>query len=754
MNIKNQIRLSVLISLILVVVISVSIIVSYQHMQVLQRQESLAADVVRGGYELTYLSNDYLINAEPRARVQWEERYTSLQPILSQLKSENADEAQNLAIIREYNEKTGVLFREIPEPKTLSAGSVLFPTSYQQVTWSRINVQSQGMIYEAWHLRQLYNHDVSEARFWNNILVLVLMVLMLVIIGVNYLLISRRLVRSIREVNEGSEVFATGNLDYRIPVKRDDEIGGIAHRLNLMAEQIRAVTASRDELDREITDRKRAEEALLESEEKYREFFTTSRDCVFITSPEGTWIDFNDAAMEMFGYDIREEFAQMPVKDLYFIDGERAAFTSLILQEGFVKEYPVRLKRKDKTILNTLITAAPLRNPDDSIKAFIGTIRDVTQQKRAEEQVKTSETRYRRLFESAKDGILILNRDTGKIIDANPFIESLLGYAPQDLLGKHLWDIGLFNDQVLSKIAFEDLQKKEYLRYEDLPLETLGGQRIDVEFVSNVYPVDATTTVIQCSIRDISDRKRTEVQREMLITQLEQKNTELERFTYTVSHDLKSPLITIQGFAGLLEDDALNGDQLQMKKDIHRITAAADIMQTLLADLIELSRVGKIINPLQKIPFGTIVNEAVDLLAGPLAKRNVTVDVASSLPVVNVDHTRIREVMINLIENALKYLGDQTDPVIRIGADMNGETMVFFVQDNGIGIDSRYLERIFNLFERLDASEQGTGIGLTIVRQIIEVHGGKIWAESDGAGKGTTFRFTLPGPAEDGLRGI
>ena len=323
MNIKNQIRLSVLISLILVVVISVSIIVSYQHMQVLQRQESLAADVVRGGYELTYLSNDYLINAEPRARVQWEERYTSLQPILSQLKSENADEAQNLAIIREYNEKTGVLFREIPEPKTLSAGSVLFPTSYQQVTWSRINVQSQGMIYEAWHLRQLYNHDVSEARFWNNILVLVLMVLMLVIIGVNYLLISRRLVRSIREVNEPSEVFATGNLDYRIPVKRDDEIGGIAHRLNLMAEQIRAVTASRDELDREITDRKRAEEALLESEEKYREFFTTSRDCVFITSPEGTWIDFNDAAMEMFGYDIREEFAQMPVKDLYFIDGER-----------------------------------------------------------------------------------------------------------------------------------------------------------------------------------------------------------------------------------------------------------------------------------------------------------------------------------------------------------------------------------------------------------------------------------------------
>ena len=167
-------------------------------------------------------------------------------------------------------------------------------------------------------------------------------------------------------------------------------------------------------------------------------------------------------------------------------------------------------------------------------------------------------------------------------------------------------------------------------------------------------------------------------------------------------------------------------------------------MQALLSDLIDLSRVGKIINPPQKIPFGTIVNEAVDLLAGPLSERGVTVDLASSLPVVNVDRTRIREVMVNLIENALKFLGDQTDPVIRIGADMNGKTPVFFVQDNGIGIDPRYLERIFNLFERLDASAQGTGIGLTIVRRIIEVHGGKIWAESEGQGKGTTFRFTLP----------
>ena len=262
MNIINQIRISLILSLVLAVAISGSIIMSYQNMQDFQRQENLAADVVRGGYELSYLSNDYLINAEPRARLQWEERYASLQPIISQLKPENKEEAQSIATIREYNENTGALFREITEPGALSNGAVLFPVSYQQVMWSRINVQSQGLIFEAWQLRHLYGNDASDARFWNNILVLALIFAMLAIISVNYLLISRRLIQSIHDVNAGSEEFAAGNLEYRISVSTDDEMGKVAAGLNRMAEQIRSVTASRDELNREIEERKRAENAL------------------------------------------------------------------------------------------------------------------------------------------------------------------------------------------------------------------------------------------------------------------------------------------------------------------------------------------------------------------------------------------------------------------------------------------------------------------------------------------------------------
>ena len=232
MNIINQIRVSLVLSLVLAVAISGSIIVTYQNMQDLQKQESLASDVVRGGYELNYLADDYLINAGPRARDQWEERYATLLPIISQLKASNQEEAHSIEAIRDYNAKIGQMFREIPGPEELSNGAVLFQSGFQQVTWSRNIVQSQGLIFEAWRLRHLYGNDVSDARFWNNILVLALILAMLAIISVNYLLISGRLIQSIHDVNAGIEAFATGNLEYRVPVSTDDEMGKVATGLN------------------------------------------------------------------------------------------------------------------------------------------------------------------------------------------------------------------------------------------------------------------------------------------------------------------------------------------------------------------------------------------------------------------------------------------------------------------------------------------------------------------------------------------
>ncbi len=246
------------------------------------------------------------------------------------------------------------------------------------------------------------------------------------------------------------------------------------------------------------------------------------------------------------------------------------------------------------------------------------------------------------------------------------------------------------------------------------------------------------------TMTDSTERLRAEEQRETLIHELEQKNAELERFTYTISHDLKSPLITIRGFASLLERDFQTGNFDTVKRDTERINSAAATMQTLLNDVLELSRVGRVINPPSTVSFETIAKEAVDLLAGPVTERGVEIDIAPGLPEVRVDPVRIREVLVNLIENAIKFSGNRPDPKIWIGVDTEGPVPVFFVRDNGMGIDPRYLNRIFNLFEKLEPQIPGTGIGLPIVKRIIEMHGGKIWAESEGVGKGTTVKFTLP----------
>jgi len=248
-------------------------------------------------------------------------------------------------------------------------------------------------------------------------------------------------------------------------------------------------------------------------------------------------------------------------------------------------------------------------------------------------------------------------------------------------------------------------------------------------------------------IANAIDNARLFAERSALISELEKRNTELERFTYTVSHDLRSPLVTIRGFLGWLRQDVSSGDLARFDKDINRIANAVDKMQTLLNDLLELSRIGRIITTPKDVQFREVVDESINLLSGILEEHKVQLQIQENLPTVYGDPTRLIEIMQNLISNAAKFMGDQPNPVIEIGTRGfdDGGKPVLFVRDNGIGIEPEYHERIFGLFNRLNPEIEGTGIGLTLVKRIVEVHGGRIWLESE-PGKGTTFLFTLPIP--------
>ncbi|MEP7135445.1 MAG: GAF domain-containing protein [Chloroflexota bacterium] len=242
--------------------------------------------------------------------------------------------------------------------------------------------------------------------------------------------------------------------------------------------------------------------------------------------------------------------------------------------------------------------------------------------------------------------------------------------------------------------------------------------------------------------KELTEHKQTQDQLQILVHELEAKNAELERFTYSVSHDLKSPLVTIGGFIGFLEADIKRGELQRTESTINRIREAAKKMQRLLDELLELSRIGRLINPPLEVPFGELVSEALELAHGQLTERQVRVEVDAELPLVKVDRVRMVEVLQNLIVNATKFMGNREDPKIEIGTQIINTEKTFFVRDNGIGIASEYHQKIFGLFDKLDARSDGTGIGLALVKRIVEVHGGKIWVESE-VGKGATFFFTL-----------
>lgn len=234
------------------------------------------------------------------------------------------------------------------------------------------------------------------------------------------------------------------------------------------------------------------------------------------------------------------------------------------------------------------------------------------------------------------------------------------------------------------------------------------------------------------------------VARKDLISELESKNSELERFTYTVSHDLKSPLFTIRGFLGYLEQDALSGNHDRMRSDMQRITDATEKMQRLLNELLELSRVGRLRNDPEDISFEELAREAVELVHGRIMQRGIEVRIHPNLPTVHGDRQRLLEVIQNLVDNAAKFMGDQKEPLIEIGqaGDELGNP-ILYVQDNGIGISPDHYDRVFGLFNKLDIKTDGTGIGLALVKRIIEVHGGRIWVQSE-VGVGSRFLFTLP----------
>ncbi|MBC7080280.1 MAG: histidine kinase [Methanothrix sp.] len=279
-----------------------------------------------------------------------------------------------------------------------------------------------------------------------------------------------------------------------------------------------------------------------------------------------------------------------------------------------------------------------------------------------------------------------------------------------------------------------------YIRHHHLAAGV--GMIILLIILRQIIAIKENTMLYAAAQKELHQRIASEREKEHLIKELESKTSEMERFIYTVSHDLRSPLITVSGFLGFLRDDIEKGAWDKVGEDIDILEGAITKMDMLLQDTLELSRIGRMMNPPEDVLFSDIVREALEQTSERIRSRGVSVVVAGDMPVVHVDRMRAVEALVNLIENSAKYMGDQRDPRIEIGCMRDGET-VFYVKDNGIGIDPKNHKRVFELFYKVDNRSEGAGAGLAIVKKIIEVHGGRIWIESE-LGRGCTVFFTLP----------
>ena len=359
--------------------------------------------------------------------------------------------------------------------------------------------------------------------------------------------------------------------------------------------------------------------------------------------------------------------------------------------------------------------------------------------KEMERKLQASELRYRTLFESCPIGVGLATKE-GEILECNDVMLQMTGYSEVELLQVNLRDT--YQNPEEHALLLKRLQTDGCVHDFEVELKRKDGTPYYASLTITPLTLDGEEILLTVAL-DITERKLANHERRSLLKELEVKNTELERFAYTVSHDLKSPLISIQGFAELLREDLKRDEKEKVESDLEYIKTAATKMERLMNDTLQLSRIGRVVNPPEDVPFGEIAQEALEQAVAEIKSSGVDVSVVEDLPTVHVDRMRIVEVLVNLITNSINYMDEQSQPKIEIGLRTDGEKTVFFVKDNGIGIEKSQHEKVFELFYKEDESSKGTGAGLAIVKRIIEVHNGRIWIESD-KGKGCTVCFTLP----------
>jgi len=485
----------------------------------------------------------------------------------------------------------------------------------------------------------------------------------------------------------------------------------------------------------DVTERKRAEEQLRESEERHRLIYDHLGEAIFTYAPDLTLIGINKKACELCGYS-EEELLGRNVLELGILHPDDIREGEFDLEELFAGGKTVtdqlRFIRKDGSVMVCEVTGAALRDRDGGITAITNVARDITESKEAEKALRQSERYYRSLIKNAGDMVSILNEDL-TFRWGSPSTARITGYTPEDTYGKNILDF-IHPDDVQKILVISDfiLKNPGVPKFVEGRFRHKDGTYHYHEAIVNNLLDDPSVKGIVINSRDITERK-------MLEERLRASVRELDSFAYTVSHDLRTPLSLIEGYAQLaLADD---NTEAERKQYLRNIIDAARRLDEMTESLLQYAQAGQPEGEIERVDTDRIVREVLQEQAEAINYKGIEV-VVKKLPPILVDEFKIRQVFSNLVENAVKYTEGNPKPRIEIGAEKAGGTVTLYVRDNGKGIEESVQQEVFLPFRRFGSnSSTGLGIGLSTVKRAVEGWGGKIWVDSR-PGEGSAFFFT------------
>jgi PAS domain S-box-containing protein len=509
----------------------------------------------------------------------------------------------------------------------------------------------------------------------------------------------------------------------------------------MVKERTHKLATTNKKLQQEITERKKAEVALRESEEKFRSLAEQSPNMIYIHS-KGKVVYANKKCEEIMGCK-REEFYSNDFDFLTLIAPESTDLIKKNLNKHLegeeIQPYEYTLISKAGERIEA-INASKLIQYEGQ-KAILGVVTDITERKRAEEALRQSEERLKVLFESAPDAIF-LNDVKGNFVDGNKAAEEMVGYAKEELIGKNLSETGLLSEEQIPKEVkhLKEIAMGKPTGPAEFTLKRKDGSYVIVEI--RTFPVRIGNQTLGLGIaRDITERKKSELSQNELIKKVDKINRELNDFASIVSHDLKAPLRGIKTLANWILADCADKLGDQANEQINLLLDRVERMYNLIEGALQYSRLGQTKGKQIQVNLNNFVPEIINMVVPP---ENITVTIENELPVIEFEETHIMQVFQNLLSNAIKYM-DKPKGWIKIGCVEQDGFWKFSVADNGPGIEDKHFEKIFKIFQALPTSPmfEGTGVGLTIAKKIVELYNGKIWVKSK-VGQGSTFFFTLP----------